>query len=234
MKVYWAPLDFTEDTDLTLAYYEPTRLSTNIPVDLKDSAYYRCPAFMETVKNTFVLKSPITIDFKFNTQTQMAEASNDYLFKEKIRLNDATEHGIMQLGFNYLLFSEKPLVVTQLHPYLHHNTFTNNANAVLGEFDCGRWVRPLQAAFILNPKESEFNFNVKRGDIYSYIRFNTKEKIELVNFNVTPTIEKVVNSCLDLKKSGNLKPFSLDFCYNQFIMYRYKQAIMKELKAQGL
>jgi hypothetical protein len=37
-----------------------------------------------------------------------------------------------------------------------------------------------------------------------------------------------------MKQSGHGKSFSLDFCYNQFIMYKRKKAILKELKAQGL
>lgn len=233
MKVYWAPLD-NKEVNLTLAYYEPTRLSNNIPVDLRDSGYYKCPAFMETVKNTFVLKSPISLDIDFNPSRQLASSSNEQLYNLKARIDDATDHRIVQFGFNYLFFAEKPVKMTQMHPYLHHNTFTENGNTLLGEFDIGRWLRPLQASFIIDPSKKDYSYRIKRSDIYSYIRFNTDEKIELVNFDITPKIEQIADSCLQMKQSGHGKSFPLDFCYQSFILYKRRQAIMKEIKAQGL
>lgn len=233
MKVYWAPLD-NKEMNLTLAYYEPSRLANNIPVDLRDSGYYKCPAFMETVKNTFALKSPISLDIDFNPSKQLASAGNENLFNLKARIDDATDHRIVQFGFNYLFFAEKPLRMTQMHPYLHHNTFTDNGNTLLGEFDVGRWLRPLQASFIINPKIKDYSYRIKRGDIYSYIRFNTDEKIELVNFDVTPKIEEIADSCLQMKQSGHKSSFSLDFCYKSFIMYKRNKALMREIEAQGL
>ena len=233
MKVYWAPLD-NKEVNLTLAYYEPTRLSNNIPVDLRDSGYYKCPAFMETVKNTFVLKSPISLDLNFNPSKQLASANNQSLYGLKVRIDDATDHRIVQFGLNYLFFAEKSVKMTQMHPYLHHNTFTENGNTLLGEFDVGQWLRPLQASFIIDPIKKDYSYRIKRGDIYSYIRFNTDEKIELVNFDVTPKIEEIANSCLQMKQSGQGKSFSLDSCYKSFILHRRKQAIMREIKSQGI
>jgi hypothetical protein len=233
MKVYWAPLD-NKEMNLTLAYYEPGRLATNIPVDLRSSGYYKCPAFMETVKNTFVLKSPISLNLEFNPSKQIASASNEQLYNLKARIDDALDHGIVQFGFNYLFFAEKPLKITQMHPYLHHNTFTRNANTLLGEFDCGRWLRPLQASFVIDPSIKDYTYDIKRGDIYSYIRFNTDEKVELVNFDLTPKIEEIADSCLQMKQSGHNSSFSLDFCYKSFIMYKRNKVLLRELRAQGL
>jgi hypothetical protein len=232
MKVYWAPLD-NKELNLNLAYYEPGRLSNNIPTDLKDSGYYRCPAFLETVRNTFVLKSPINIQFRVNPSRQQAEANDNALFGLKIRFDDALDHRIAQFGFNYLMFAERPLKFTQIHPYLHHNSFTDNGNALLGEFDCGQWLRPLQAAFVLDPSKQEYNYNIKRGDVYSYIKFDTDEKIEMVRFDATPAIEDIADSCLQMKQAGNGRPFSLDKCYNQFIIHKRRKAILTEIKRQG-
>lgn len=233
MKVYWAPLD-NKEIKLTLAYYEPSRLVNNIPIDIRDSGYYKCPAFIETVKNTFVLSSPISLDVDFNPSKQLASASNQNLYSLKARIDDATDHRIVQFGFNYLFFAEKPVKITQMHPYLHHNTFTENSNTLLGEFDCGKWLRPLQAAFVLDPKKKDYSYKIKRGDVYAYIRFHTEEKVELINFNITPKIEEVADNCLQMKMSGHGKSFSLDFCYKQFTMYKQRQIVMRELKAQGL
>lgn len=232
MKVYWAPLDNAE-VNLDLAYYEPNRLSSNIPNDLKNSAYYRCPAFLETVRNTFVLKSPINLKFKINPGQQQYQADNNNLFQTKVRFEDAVNHRIGQFGFNYLIFSEKPLTFTQIHPYLHHNSFTSNGNSLLGEFDCGRWLRPLQSAFVLDSSKQIYEYDIKRGDAYSYIKFNTDKKIEMVRFEVTPVIENIAGSCLQMKQAGTGRPFSLDKCYNQFIIHRRRQVILSEIKKQG-
>ena len=145
-----------------------------------------------------------------------------------------TSLGIIQFYFSYIFFSETPVNLTQMHPYLHHNTFTENGNGLLGEYDCGQWLRPLMAPYILDPKKQEYNYNIKRGDIYSYIRFNTEEKVELVNFEPTERINDIINECLNLKVSSNKSTFSLKYSYKQFMMYRRKQAILQEIKRQGI
>ena len=171
---------------------------------------------------------------RMELNARIASASNEALYNLKARIDDATDHRIVQFGFNYLFFAEKPLRITQMHPYLHHNTFTENGNTLLGEFNIGKWLRPLQASFIINPNKKDYSYRIKRGDIYSYIRFDTDEKVELVNFDVTPKIEEIADSCLQMKQSGHKSSFSLDFCYKSFIMYKRNKAMLRELKAQGL
>jgi hypothetical protein len=232
MKVYWAPLD-QKDINFTLAYYPPSRLPNEIPTNIKNSNFYKCPAFTDTIKNTFALKSPFELTAKFNPSLQQASSNYEDLFNHKVNMED-TNLGIIQFYFSYIFFSEKPLKITQMHPYLHHNTFTENGNGLLGEYDCGQWLRPLMAPYILDPKKQEYNYNIKRGDIYSYIRFNTEEKVELVNFEPTQRINDIIKECLNLKTSSNKTTFSLNASYKQFMLYRRKQAIMQEIKAQGL
>ena len=89
-------------------------------------------------------------------------------------------------------------------------------------------------AFVIDPNIKDYSYDIRRGDIYSYIRFNTDEKVELVNFDVTPKIEEIADSCLQMKQSGHNASFSLDFCYKSFILYKRNKAMLRELRGQGL
>lgn len=231
VKVYWAPLD-NQNLDLTLAYEQPERLTKCIPARIKNSPYYRCPAFLENIKNTFVLKSPISLDFSITPSEQRVDTT-DQMMMQKVNLELAQNNGIIQFGFNFIFFCDQPLTITQMHPYLHSNTFTENTNTLSASFNCGKWFRPLQAAFVLGDKQN-FDFSIKRGDIFSYIGFDTQETVELINFDITPEIHQIVQSCMDMKVSNKSTPYSLTYCYNQFMLYRKQKLLLKAIKEQGL
>ena len=221
MKIYWAPID--SNPDFSLSYEIPDRLPKTIPEHLKGTDYFRCPAFNENIKNIFALRSPVDVDIEFE-DGNLKYCSND-AFVNKIF---PPQGNVVQFKINNLFITDKSCKIKMMHPFLHTNDFVKNGNTVYGEYDIGKWFRPLQAAFIVH--RNTMSYKIRKGDIFAYVQFDTDEPVELVPFDVTPNIERILQKCLDMK-FATFAPISLDKCYKSFIMYRYSKAIIKEIRA---
>jgi hypothetical protein len=58
MKVYWTPFNADSITQsVQISFIEPTPVYTEILKQREVSAFINCPAFLETCKNTFVIKN---------------------------------------------------------------------------------------------------------------------------------------------------------------------------------
>ena len=220
MNIYWSVVDSSPDMSLT--FLPPERLIDNIPEHLKYSEYHKCPAFISKIKNTYVLRSPFDLEFKIDKNGVFC---NNELFN-KVNLNDLG-HKLIQIQMPYIFFADKSCEATLIHPYLHHNTFTDNANTIYGEYDIGRWFRPIQSAFILNNKDSH-DFDIKRGDVFAYIKFEKSAKLK--HFHMTSDIQNIMEKCLNVKKS-KLGVIPLDKCYDLMLYYRYNK-ILRDLIEQ--
>lgn len=228
--VYWSTMETREGmmTDLSLAYQEPERLKDNIPKNTATSPYGKCPAFFETIKNTYVLKSPVSIKIKINPNTKEYATDNDKVFKEKFIAPD--EKRIAQFNFGYIFFSEKPLVMSMRHPYLHHNSITRNGNIAYGEFDIGRWFRNISCAIILDPNIQTYDFTLSNDDIFSYAKFHTDEKVILKRFDMTPKIKEIGAKCFDYKLRKSKGIDSLNKIYDVFDRSLYRKPLLREIK----
>lgn len=233
--VYWSTIEIRDavSKDLSLAYRDPEPLRDAIPKHIKDSPYGKCPAFFETIKNTYVLRSPVSFKLKLDQNSKEYATDNDDLFKSKfIAPHDI--HGIAQFNFGYMFFSEKPLIMSQSHPYLHNNTYTRNGNVAYGEFDIGRWLRNIACAIILDPNLKQYEFNITNNDIFSYTKFHTDEKIILKRFDMTDKIREISYKCFDYKLRKSRGIDSLYKVYEAFERARYRKPLLREIKANLL
>ena len=62
--------------------------------------------------------------------------------------------------------------------------------------DCGKWFRPTH----LSNSTEEKDFEIKRGDPLFYIKFHTKDKVQLKRFNMNDEILSHVASTVQVKK----------------------------------
>jgi len=228
--VYWSVVEWRDvnTSDFTLAYKEPERLRDNIPKKIAGGSYAKCPAFYEHTKNTFVLQSPVTFRFKFDPEKKEYATDNEKLFQSKFLEPDPS--GIVQFKFGYVFFAENPLMMSQMHPFLHNNTFTRNGSIVYGEFDIGKWLRNLAMGIVLDPAIKEYEFNIKESDVYSYIRFHTEDRVNLKRFEMTNNVHDIANKCFDYKLRKSKGVDSLQKCYDIFTKSLYHKRLIKEIK----
>lgn len=221
MKIHWSGVDV--EPDMTMAFLYPQKLSDHIPKHLQHSEYYRCPAFTQKIKNTYVLRSPW--DLEFNIDTNGVFCNNELI--SKVNLENMGSR-ILQMQIPYIFFAEESCEATVMHPYLHHNSFTENGNTVYGQYNIGKWFRPIQAGFVLKDSMS-YAYNIKRGDVFAYINFETDKKIALEHFHPTNEILSIMHKCLNFKKAKK-GIFSLDKCYEVMLSYAYTKKLKKLLR----
>lgn len=209
--------------DMSMAYLPPELLGKHIPEKMKLSDYVQCPAFTGTIRNTYALRFPFDFTLKINTQTWNIE-SNRPEFVKTYLTPPYDNSGVLQLHLGTLFFADKSCVAEQVHPYLHSNSLTQNANVLQGQFDIGKWFRPINLAFRINSTDKEVVIDFNRGDVYSYLRLHTNEKVNMYEFENTLDINTIMARCVSFK---NAKTQPLKQMYDSFLRKKYNKKLLK-------
>lgn len=239
--IYWANINSTRtgipEPDLTdsvdagidispLAYPNPETLKLSLPKSVEGMAYLRCPAYTELSRNTFVLKLPMDYRLEIDNGKVTTKDHNQIFFDYFLSLREM-KNNVIQVTVPYIFICGEPLIMNMGHPYLHCNNITKSGNILGGEYDIGRWARPLNMALILHDDAKELN--MLKGDVFSYVKFRTSEKINLKKFDYSREIDLLVNDCIFLKHSSR-GIIPLKTCYDSYIKYNYHKRIIKEIK----
>lgn len=236
VNVYWtraiAPGSGERHFISPLRFQEPEFLHKNI--DYKEylgPALLHCPGMVEEMTKTVVIKSPVSIDLEYNDNGQLKIHRQDPEFGAIFFGDPQGKNGIHQLGFGYIFFADKPLMATNLPPYYHNNGYTEAVNPICGSYDIGRWFRPgVRPLFQKKPEATRISIN--EGDPVMYVKFNTDEKINLVEFD-SHELDQLgfyspINACITLK--NQLPPTPLHKAYEYFDNARMRQKVLKIIK----
>ena len=247
INVYWCRSMPTIDELISQgsgidSYISPLRIKAPEPlvkhIDYKEffgPLVSKCPAVVDELKNIFVIKSPVTIKIEVGN-TRLNIAGQSVPFAQAFLGNPQGRFGIMQMSLGYLFFSEKSLMATQLPPYYDDNGYTEKTFSISASYDIGRWFRPVcKPSFIFKPGIK--TIEIKEGDALAYFKFNTQEKINLIEFEDTrfnlPTEENPATLCTMLKKQSE-GVLSLAKCYEYFEQYKMRRRILKLIKQSKL
>jgi hypothetical protein len=243
INVYWSRANPTASGFEKRGYprsnmLSPLRVPAPVPMvnhlDYKEffgELAIKCPAIVDDLKNTFVIKSPVDLQLNFaeggvNVQNQTVEFTRSFLGDPMGRF------GMHQLELSYLFFAESNLVMTQLPAYYDNNSFVNNTFQLTASFDIGRWFRVAgKPSFIIKPDTK--CIDIKEGDALMYVKFNTKEKVKLIEFSDDELQSMGDNSferiCATLKDHSS-GVITLEKCYQYFEQYNMRKRILKMLK----
>ena len=199
-------------------------------VDISDFGHYsKCPASKNILSKLFVVKSPIDVEYElldndniFGVTTvpdHLRETVNGPVEKTK------NNNYLVQLTLvNMLMQSKESLDVSILPPFLHDNIFKNH-KFLTAQFDISQWFRPMHPALMLRDKKP---IHIKRGQALCYIMFNTDEKINLINYNITEKIDNMRNDCMMVTVYTPRK--NLKYRYDLFEEKKYNSEILDEIK----
>jgi len=236
VNVYWtraiAPGSGERHFISPLRFQEPEFLHKNI--DYKEylgPALLHCPGMVEEMTKTVVIKSPVGVDLEYNDDGQLKVYRQDPEFGAIFSGEPQGKNGVHQLGFGYIFFADKPLMATNLPPYYHNNGYTEAVNPLCGSYDIGRWFRPgVRPLFQKKPDATRISIN--EGDPLMYVKFNTDEKINLVEFDAHELdqlgFHSPINACITLK--NQLPPTPLHKAYEYFDNARMRQKVLKIIK----
>lgn len=202
----------------------------------------RCPAFIDTLSNTFLVRSDINIDLRFDPVSRSLDVKDDteltttmYIDnRDKDNYPDGTN--VLQKGNitfsikQHHIFLSKEDIEVELLPCLYHESdFTKKTQLIVGKFNINKWVRPTEVAAMVRNTDYKHSqpveISIKRGDPLMYIRFNTKNNkpVKLKQVADPDQIKKyaeLASRCAFVKKV--LPGLSMQKMYDMFEPFRPK------------
>jgi hypothetical protein len=196
----------------------------------------RCYALQEDVKNTFIYKSPISINIKYKDDkngyeifTNLKE-DNQYDF-ESLATSGVNESEIVQLLYRYGVnfISEKNSLPFTICATNYHKTDVSNIPMVTGSYDCGKWFRSIFLA-VLNIDKKDFS--IKQGEPLFYIKFHTDDHIHLEKFDMSKKADEVMLATTTYKHSVSNTPLSK--LYKLFEKTEMKSILIQAIKSEKI
>jgi hypothetical protein len=164
-----------------MLYQEPVSLisdlnkirKNSLNKDINSTKIFSCPAFVDTLKNVFVLKSNMELRFKLNDNI-MQDSFPEYpwsfndagpLLLKAIRESSFDDYINIELNMGWLFFAEEPLVAKFTAPYFPAHEPTKGAMMSVGKFDIGSWYRDYNLDYHI-PKTAEELLFIKNQPMF--------------------------------------------------------------------
>lgn len=235
ITVYWSPaieencnissLNFDAPVNLIDWFKKNSGFDHNGNIN-ENTNFNACPAFTNLFKNTYGLKFPYDYELYYANKSLTSSLYDQKFFDGMIapRSEDWSQFDILA---NYLFISEDPLEMILQPSYMHDNDFNRSFTLVSGQFDIGRWHRPIVGSVILKDKENPYL--MKKDDIYCYVKFLTNDNIKLQKFYLTPTIDSIINDLMSSRKNKGSKK-NLRYYYDLFAKSNLHKKMISEIK----
>jgi hypothetical protein len=187
----------------------------------------RCPAVSDSMINMYGLSSIYDYELYVDDDFKVSSPVHDQKFYDShVIIRDISKKYFSFLQ-RYIFFTDAKSLELSIHPYpfMEQHDLSKSVYSVPGKVDIGKWFRPLDYSFYI---KDDFNsFKINQGDIYSYISFNTKEKIIFKKFAPAPSILMYSNACVNSTTGVEYKRKPLEYFYN---MFSFKKQVLKEIK----
>lgn len=180
----------------------------------KDVPYYECPAWSHKAKRTFIVRSPIDMQFAFTIDRSgqpniSSKTLNQNLFDiltaptfddPSWYLKNPDRFTIqISLPKLYLWTKEKNIWIEQRSHT--HNLVNNNFDLIGGWFNLSSWIRPISFAF--HVADVNKPVNIKRGDpIYEFCLYskNLNDTYQFISSIPNQEIKNIINRNVSLKR----------------------------------
>jgi hypothetical protein len=226
INVYWACIEkewmlATPPDPVASVFYKKDLIEEGN----RSSQINHCPAFNDNLKNLYAIRSLYDYEFTLTNNTLWSDNYDQEFYNEHVLIR-SYEKRFFSFKNSYMFFTDAPSLKTTFYefPFLEDNNITKRCIPVAGQFDIGKWFRGTEFAFYL--KQGYESFKIERGEIYSYVRFHTNEKINLVEFQYSDKLKQYNEERFEaISKVPRLKKLE-----NYYKMLRHKRLIIKEIK----
>jgi hypothetical protein len=221
--VYWTQFTALDRiTTTNLLFESPKHIWTTLPKDGIDS-YRACSATKGFFNNTYVINNPIDLELTISNNGTGIVPDDGVVFINNPAYSN--QHTI-SLDYSWLFFSEDNINVAIYPPYLHNTTSSKYGAIHAGSFNISKWFRPVVPQYTL--WENVNNFKSISGEPIMYVDFQTDDKVELRQFELTPEIVEVVRGVLGFKYI--LPRTTLKELYHRFISSKRDKRLLKLIK----
>lgn len=201
ITVYYAsPDNLNQTEDWSILYKEPVSLSSllnkninkNRNKELGNRAYLSCTAYQNISKNLYVLENPIESSYKIINNVALSTGKNSLsaTIKREPQLNNQI---LLEYSYPIILFSDESLEVQFTAPYFINAPHIQYGSVTPGQYNIGKWFRPIQIEFNLWSNVDEFV--IKQDEPLAFINFLTDKKIKFKMFEMSNELAKIMNVC---------------------------------------
>jgi hypothetical protein len=225
--IYWTNFSSPERQQKTnLIMPQPEKLYSNLFKSRinHEKSYSKCPARIEPLNNTYVLKNPFDIDVTFDDFDKPHGLKDNWFLTMPRNFENRVSANI---DIGWLFFSEDDVVLEATPPYAHKTETSKYGMFPVGQFNISQWFRPIISTHIL--WENEKRFVAKENEAMIYVKFLTEQKVELQQFELTPKIFDIAIACAKFHEYTT--PFlPLSKKYERFIQNKMHKTLLKEIK----
>lgn len=199
MRITWAPVCnsplMKDNAELGVVYYAPESLYKVVSSVHKDQTFLRCPAFVDSLRNTYLIRSPYSMTIHIVDGVVTVDGFGQDFFDTNVVVHSAN---VLGLPPRYVFIADEPVELELLPTILCGGSM----QVVVGKFDISKWIRPVELAFVTgSPK-----IVIKRGDPLYCVRFNTSKEVKLEQTVISELHLNAISACVNLKNvSPNLK-----------------------------
>jgi hypothetical protein len=224
--IYWTSLE-----DEWIRAEDPVSISSKYFPDntnLLDgvSGVSSCPAVKDYMKGLFGLRSMYDYSFEIREDGMLySEVYDQNFFNKHVLVRDQDKR-FFSFQQEFIFFSDTPgtKMVGLLPPFLEDNYTSKFCSPIVGEFDIGTWFRPLDFAFYLRSDVNQFR--IDHGEIYSYLHFDSGERLNFKKFYPSDTIRELATAHAAANKNKTT-PFSMEKYYDVAID---PEVILREIR----
>ena len=221
----WSPEGIRVDAPISILQ---KMSQERIPKDLINEVQYnRCPAFVDELKNLYGMKSYYDYTLHFG-ENGISCPDHGQEFFDKHFYCRSSKGNLFDFYENFFFFTEEPSLEMSLLPaYLEDNNIVNSTIMIPGKIDIGKYFREMAFAFHMKQNCNEITFS--RKEIYYYVKFHTKKKLQFKQFLFTPEINQL-DHLMMAAKNFKYDSMNLEYYYNIFYRFNFKKKILKSIK----
>jgi hypothetical protein len=227
ITVYWSSLDkewirATDPEPISRIFFNKKR--SDIRNVLNNTA--QCPAIKDAFHNIFALRSIYDYEFSIRDNSVVSESYNQDFFDSHVVVRDMEQRFFSFLQKRIFFTDSESLKMTPyIHPFMEDNDVARATFSIPGTIDIGKWFRSTEFPFFLRDGFDSFKINL--NDVYTYVKFDTQEKIVFKRF--IPT-EKILFYAESASTSSDFISHGKNTLSNYYGMLKFKKNILKEIK----
>lgn len=197
--------------------YTPFKsLVKDIATSRKGCTYLKCPAHTDFLRNTWVFCAPfdLTLEIEVDPDSDMVRVHCENISQEifesiiDTRFLHKTEQAknpypLVGIDWLYVFACEEPLMMQVFPAFMHKNEFTDKTTVIPGEYDVGRWTRPVETVFEI--RSNRERIVIKKGDAISYVKFSSDDQIKMIK-SAIPWDE--IAQCNDIRNADLFRPLA--------------------------
>jgi hypothetical protein len=224
-------------SDYVIIYWNSPLILSNVykhlvsqATDYNPANITQCPGVKGGLKNTFMISSFQDEFFEYKKGELIVKGLNGSKDINIDRSPHFKDTFIFDLGYEALFFAEEPMLMKATAPWFHSTSYQRDGGVTIGgEFDIGKWCRPLQMDVQVWKKEGVIHFT--KGEPLYYVQFNTEKKIIFKKFNMTPQFQNMMATLIHDPRRAEDKFFGgLEKRYAAFNGSDYQAEMLTEIK----